>query len=168
MDWVGLSWSELSGSLNTHTISQLSRLITIASCICLVFQIGWMYGSTTEDILTGLAIQKRGWKSIYIDLNPAAFLGCAPSDVVSSLTQQKRWATGLLEILVLNKNSPILATLFGKLQIKQCAAYLWILTWGLRSIPELCYALLPPYCLITNSHFFPTVSTTLPPNYNIN
>ncbi|XP_038900388.1 cellulose synthase-like protein H1 isoform X1 [Benincasa hispida] len=119
-------------------------------------KIGWMYGSTTEDVLTGLVIQKRGWRSIYIALDPPAFLGCAPSQLVASLTQQKRWASGLLQVLF-SKHCPIFATLFGKLQWKQCAAYLWILTWGLRSIPELSYALLPPYCLITDSSFFPTV-----------
>ncbi|KAE8652283.1 hypothetical protein Csa_022359 [Cucumis sativus] len=42
-------------------------------------------------------------------------------------------------------------------QFKQCAAYLWVLTWGLRPIPEISYALLPPYCLINNSSFFPTM-----------
>ncbi|XP_022970946.1 cellulose synthase-like protein H1 [Cucurbita maxima] len=119
-------------------------------------KIGWIYGSTVEDIQTGLMIQKRGWRSIYIALDPPAFFGCAPSELPASLTQQKRWATGLLEIL-LSKNCPIFATLFGKLELKQCVAYLWLLTWGLRSIPELCYAMLPAYCLITNSHFLPTV-----------
>ncbi|KAL4013713.1 hypothetical protein IC575_025896 [Cucumis melo] len=119
-------------------------------------KIGWIYGSTTEDILTGLVIQTRGWRSIYIALNPPAFLGCAASQLVASLTQQKRWVSGLLEILF-SKHFPVFGTLFGKLQWKQCAAYLWLLTWGLRSIPELSYALLPPYCLITNSSFFPNM-----------
>ncbi|CAK9315546.1 unnamed protein product [Citrullus colocynthis] len=119
-------------------------------------KIGWMYGSTTEDVLTGLVIQKRGWRSVYIALNPPAFLGCAPSQLVTSLTQQKRWASGFLQVLF-SKHCPIFGSLFGNLQFKQCAAYLWILTWGLRSILELSYALLPPYCLITNSRFFPTM-----------
>ncbi|XP_008455906.2 cellulose synthase-like protein H1 [Cucumis melo] len=120
-------------------------------------EIGWMYGSTSEDVLTGLVIQTRGWRSIFLALNPPAFLGCAPSQLVASLTQQKRWASGFLQVLLNRRHCPIFGTLFGKLQWKQCAAYLWILTWGLRSIPELSYTLLPPYCLITNSSIFPTV-----------
>ncbi|XP_016901847.2 cellulose synthase-like protein H1 [Cucumis melo] len=115
-----------------------------------------MYGSTCEDILTSLVIHRRGWRSIYIALNPPAFLGCAPSQLLTSLTQQKRWASGFLEILF-SKHCPIFGTLFEKLQWKQCAAYLWILTWGIRSILKLSYALLSPYCLITNSSFFPTM-----------
>ena len=128
------------------------------SVFLIELQIGWMYGSTCEDILTSLVIHRKGWRSIYIALNPPAFLGCAPSQLVTSLTQQKRWVTGLLEILF-SKHCPIFGTLFENLQWKQCAAYLWILTWGIRSILELSYALLPPYCLITNTSFFPTVST---------
>ncbi|KAF8016705.1 hypothetical protein BT93_H2048 [Corymbia citriodora subsp. variegata] len=117
-------------------------------------EVGWMYGSTTEDILTGLAIHTKGWRSLYCSPNPPAFLGCAPSGGPASMTQQKRWATGLLEVLI-SKKSPIYGTLFMHLYYRQCLAYLWILTWALRSIPEFLYALLPAYCIITNSHFLP-------------
>lgn len=30
--------------------------------------------------------------------------------------------------------------------------------WALRSLPELCYALLPPYCAMANTSFLPKVS----------
>ncbi|KAK2988613.1 hypothetical protein RJ640_026110, partial [Escallonia rubra] len=119
-------------------------------------EVGWIYGSTTEDVLTGLTIHKRGWRSAYCTPDPPAFLGCAPSGGPASMTQQKRWATGLLEILLSDKN-PLAATLKDKLRFRQCLAYLWILTWALRSIPELCYAALPAYCIISNSSFLPKV-----------
>ncbi|KAF3443443.1 hypothetical protein FNV43_RR13125 [Rhamnella rubrinervis] len=117
-------------------------------------KVGWMYGSTTEDILTGLNIHKRGWRSILCMPDPPAFLGCAPIGGPSSLTQRKRWATGLLEIL-LSYNCPIFHTLFANLQFTQCCGYISILSWGICCIPELCYAALSAYCLITNSHFLP-------------
>jgi len=123
------------------------------------FQLGWRYGSTTEDVLTGLTIHRRGWRSVYCTPDPPAFLGSAPSGGPAAMTQQKRWATGLLEIL-LSKNCPIFATLIEKLQFRQCLAYLWLFSWGLRAIPELCYAALPVYCIITNSHFLPKVRTS--------
>ncbi|KAM2325017.1 hypothetical protein TB2_023710 [Malus domestica] len=72
------------------------------------------------------------------------------------LIQRKRWITGLLEILF-SKNCPIFATLYAKLEFRQCLAYLRILIWGLLSVPDLCYALLPAYCIITNSPFLPKV-----------
>ncbi|GAV73787.1 Cellulose_synt domain-containing protein [Cephalotus follicularis] len=119
-------------------------------------KVGWIYGSVVEDILTGLRIHSKGWRSTSISPDPPAFLGCAPSGGPASMTQQKRWATGLLEIW-LSQNSPIFGTLMGKLQFRQCLAYIWIHTWCLRSIPELCYAALPAYCLISNSNFMPKV-----------
>ncbi|XP_061970026.1 cellulose synthase-like protein B4 isoform X2 [Populus nigra] len=117
-------------------------------------EVGWQYGSATEDILTGLKIHARGWRSVLCTPDPRAFLGCAPRVGPISMTQQKRWATGLLEILISERN-PIIATLTARLQFRQCLAYLWILIWGLRSIPEICYAVLPAYCIITNSSFLP-------------
>lgn len=119
-------------------------------------KVGWLYGSATEDILTGLMIHAKGWKTSYCSPDPHAFLGCGPSDLPSAMRQQKRWAMGLLEIL-LSEHSPILATLTGKLQFRQCLGYLWLLIWGLRSIPELCYVALPAYCIITNTSFLPKV-----------
>ncbi|OMO88929.1 Cellulose synthase [Corchorus olitorius] len=119
-------------------------------------KIGWMYGSMTEDVMTGLMIHKKGWKSALLMPKPQGFLGCAPSGGPAAMTQQKRWATGLLEILV-SKNSPIFAFLNGKLQFRMLLFYLWFLSWGLFSIPELCYAALPAYCIIANSQFLPKV-----------
>ncbi|KAI3769667.1 hypothetical protein L6452_00776 [Arctium lappa] len=120
-------------------------------------QIGWMYGSTTEDILTGLSIHGRGWKSVFCTPEPPPFLGCAPLTYPVALTQQKRWATGLLEVLFTNKN-PLLLTLNGKLWFRQALVYMWICLWGIRSVPEICYAVLPAYCIITNSRFLPKIS----------
>ncbi|EEF33041.1 conserved hypothetical protein [Ricinus communis] len=117
-------------------------------------EVGWQYGSTTEDMLTGLNIHSRGWRSAYCTPDLPAFLGCSPSCVPVSMTQQKRWATGMLEILV-GKNCPIVATITAKLQFRQCLAYLYLLVWGLRSIPELCYMVLPAYCIISKSNFLP-------------
>ncbi|XP_061962469.1 cellulose synthase-like protein H1 [Populus nigra] len=118
--------------------------------------VGWQYGSATEDVLTGLMIHARGWRSLLCTPDPRAFLGCAPRGGPILMTQQKRWATGFLEILI-SRRSPIIATLTAKLQFRQCLAYLSLLTWGLRSIPELCSAVLPAYCTITDSSFLPEV-----------
>ncbi|XP_008229979.1 PREDICTED: cellulose synthase-like protein B4 [Prunus mume] len=117
-------------------------------------KVGWMYGSTTEDILTGLSIHKRGWRSIICSPDPPAFQGCAPTGGPASMTQQKRWATGLLEIL-LSKNCPVFHTIFANLKFRMFLAYFWVFSWALRSVPELCYAALPAYSIITNTHFLP-------------
>ncbi|CAH9089288.1 unnamed protein product [Cuscuta europaea] len=119
--------------------------------------IGWIYGSTTEDVLTGLTIHNKGWKSAYCDPDPPAFLGCAPTGGPAASTQQKRWSTGLTEVLIGN-NSPILKFFFGKLQFRQCLAYLWVMLWPVETFFEICNSLLPAFCIISNSSFQPKVN----------
>ncbi|KAJ8458327.1 hypothetical protein OPV22_031253 [Ensete ventricosum] len=120
-------------------------------------EIGWVYGSIVEDLLTGMRIHSMGWRSISLTPEPPAFLGCAPTGGPASLTQHKRWATGLLEIL-LSRRSPILAVMKEKLMFRQCLGYMFFLVWPPRSVVELCYALLPAYCILADSAFLPKSS----------
>ncbi|KAF8667434.1 hypothetical protein HU200_053122 [Digitaria exilis] len=120
-------------------------------------EVGWVYGSMTEDILTGQRIHAAGWRSALLNPNPPAFLGAAPTGGPASLTQYKRWATGLLEIIV-SRNNPILLSISKHLEFRQCLGYLVIDVWPLRAPFELCYALLGPYCLLSNQSFLPKAS----------
>lgn len=120
-------------------------------------EVGWVYGSMTEDVLTGQRIHAAGWKSALLSPDPPAFLGGAPTGGPASLTQYKRWATGLLEI-VLSRHNPFLLSASKRLRFRQCLAYLVIDVWPVRAPFELCYALLGPYCLIANRSFLPKAS----------
>jgi cellulose synthase/poly-beta-1,6-N-acetylglucosamine synthase-like glycosyltransferase len=119
-------------------------------------QVGWVYGSVTEDILTGQRIHSAGWRTALLDTEPPAFLGSAPTGGPASLTQYKRWTIGLCEIL-LSKNNPILLSIFKRLEFRQCLGYLVFYIWSVRAPFELCYALLGPYCLLANQSFLPKV-----------
>ncbi|KAJ7948132.1 Cellulose synthase [Quillaja saponaria] len=120
-------------------------------------KVGWFYGSATEDVLTGMRIQARGWKSALCVPDQPAFLGCSASGGPEFMIQRKRWATGVSEILF-SKHSPIFVALTSKLQFRQSLAYTWILMWALRCIPELCYAIMSAYCLIANTSFLPRIN----------
>src|ERR1044072_8870701 len=111
---------------------------------------GWIYGSIAEDVLTGLTIHKKGWRSEFATPEPVAFKGCAPVGGSNSMAQQKRWATGLLEVFF-TKHCPILGTFFGELSFRQCVAYMWIINWGLFPVAQVSYAGLLSYCVITRS-----------------
>ncbi|XP_006293362.2 cellulose synthase-like protein B3 isoform X2 [Capsella rubella] len=117
--------------------------------------VGWLYGSTTEDVHTSVGIHSRGWTSSYISPDPPAFLGAMPPGGQEAMAQQRRWAAGMLEILFNKRTTPFVGMFFRKLRFRQCLAYLYVLVWGLRSIPELFYCLLPAYCLLHNSALFP-------------
>jgi len=119
--------------------------------------VGWIYGSITEDVLTGLTIHEKGWRSELCTPSPIPFTGFAPGGGPTSMAQQKRWATGMLEIFIC-KHCPIISSLFRKLTLRQCLAYMWIINWGLQPVFEVCYACLLAYCIITNSNFLPQVS----------
>ncbi|XP_010556996.1 PREDICTED: cellulose synthase-like protein B3 isoform X2 [Tarenaya hassleriana] len=115
---------------------------------------GWIYDSTAEDINTSVNIHAKGWKSYYNSPEPPAFLGCMPPGGPAAMGQQRRWATGLLEVLF-NKESPVIGMLWRELGFRSGCSYLYICTWGLKSIPELCYCLLPAYCILHDSAFLP-------------
>ncbi|KAM0893417.1 hypothetical protein ACQ4PT_025150 [Festuca glaucescens] len=157
------SMDVISGDVLSQDISsRVEAAKQVGTCnyeagTCWGQEIGWVYGSMTEDILTGQRIHATGWRSALMDTNPPAFMGCAPTGGPASLTQYKRWATGLLEILI-SWNSPILGTIFGRLQFRQCLAYIFIYVWPVRASFELCYALLGPICLLTNQSFLPKAS----------
>ncbi|KAF9611339.1 hypothetical protein IFM89_030128 [Coptis chinensis] len=52
------------------------------------------YGCPVEDVITGLSIHCRGWKSIYCNPTRKGFLGVAPATLAQTLVQHKRWAEG--------------------------------------------------------------------------
>ncbi|KAG7568608.1 Nucleotide-diphospho-sugar transferase [Arabidopsis thaliana x Arabidopsis arenosa] len=115
--------------------------------------IGWLYDSVAEDLNTSIEIHSRGWTSSYISPDTPAFLGSMPEGVPEALLQQRRWATGWIEILF-NKQSPLRGMFCKKIRFRQRLAYLCTIAC-LRSIPELIYCLLPAYCLLHNSALFP-------------
>ncbi|BAS89244.1 Os04g0429500 [Oryza sativa Japonica Group] len=152
--------------LSSKPMVDISSRIEVAKAVsacnydigtCWGQEVGWVYGSLTEDILTGQRIHAMGWRSVLMVTEPPAFMGSAPIGGPACLTQFKRWATGQSEIII-SRNNPILATMFKRLKFRQCLAYLIVLGWPLRAPFELCYGLLGPYCILTNQSFLPKAS----------
>ncbi|KAH0895898.1 hypothetical protein HID58_045466 [Brassica napus] len=56
-------------------------------------ELGWIYGSITEDILTGFKMHCRGWRSIYCMPKRAAFKGSAPINLSDRLNQISTFAS---------------------------------------------------------------------------
>lgn len=156
----------ISGDMSGEPIVDISSHIEVAKEVSSCnyesgthwgLEVGWAYGSMTEDILTGQRIHAAGWRSAKLETEPPAFLGCAPTGGPACLTQFKRWATGLFEILI-SQNNPLLLSIFKHLQFRQCLAYLTLYVWAVRGFVELCYELLVPYCLLTNQSFLSKAS----------
>jgi len=118
--------------------------------------LGWLYGSISEDVPTGLNIQRKGWRSECCTPDPIAFTGCAPGGLLSTMIQQKRWGSGLT-VVFFGKHSPLMGMLFGKIQFRAGLSYFWLTNWGLRAAFLVCYVALIAYCMIANTTIFPQV-----------
>ncbi|KAK8469620.1 hypothetical protein PHAVU_005G116450 [Phaseolus vulgaris] len=117
-------------------------------------QLGWLYGSISEDVPTGLNIHRKGWRSECCTPDPIAFTGCAPGGLLSTMIQQKRWASGLT-VVFFGKHSPLMGMLFGKIQFRAGLSYFWLTNWGLRAAFLVCYVAVIAYCMIANTSIFP-------------
>ncbi|KAJ7982211.1 Cellulose synthase family protein [Quillaja saponaria] len=120
-------------------------------------EIGWIYGSVTEDILTGFKMHARGWRSIYCIPKRPAFKGSAPINLSDRLNQVLRWALGSVEIL-LSRHCPMWYGYSGRLKWLERFAYVNTTIYPITSIPLLMYCTLPAVCLLTNKFIIPQIS----------
>lgn len=121
-------------------------------------EIGWIYGSITEDILSGFKMHCRGWRSIYcMPLRPA-FKGSAPINLSDRLHQVLRWALGSVEIF-LSRHCPLWYGFgAGRLKLLQRMAYINTIVYPFTSLPLVAYCTLPAICLLTGKFIIPTLS----------
>ncbi|XP_031116984.1 cellulose synthase-like protein E1 [Ipomoea triloba] len=120
-------------------------------------EIGMRYGCVVEDVLTGLAILCKGWKSVYFRPARKAFLGVTATTLDQMLVQQKRWSEGDFQILF-SKYSPVRHGL-GKFKIGLILSYLPYCLWPPNCFPVLCYSIIPSLYLFKGVPLFPQVSS---------
>ena len=98
---------------------------------------GGFAGETiTEDAETALGIHRNGWKSLYVD--HAMIAGLQPETFVSFIQQRGRWATGMMQLLIL-KNP-----LRGKgLSMTQRLCYLNSMTFWLFPLVRMTFIIAP-------------------------
>ncbi|XP_010905024.1 cellulose synthase A catalytic subunit 9 [UDP-forming] [Elaeis guineensis] len=122
-------------------------------------ELGWIYGSITEDILTGFKMHCRGWRSIYCMPKRPAFKGSAPINLSDRLNQVLRWALGSVEIFF-SRHSPVwYGYKNGHLKWLERFAYVNTTIYPFTSLPLLAYCTLPAVCLLTGKFIMPTIST---------
>ncbi|KAA8535908.1 hypothetical protein F0562_028386 [Nyssa sinensis] len=112
-------------------------------------RVGWIYGSVTEDVVTGYRMHNRGWRSVYCVTKRDAFRGTAPINLTDRLHQVLRWATGSVEIFF-SRNNAILAS--SRLKLLQRMAYLNVGIYPFTSTFLILYCFLPALSLLSG-HF---------------
>lgn len=120
-------------------------------------EVGWIYGSVTEDILTGFKMHCHGWRSIYCIPSRPAFKGSAPINLSDRLHQVLRWALGSVEIF-LSRHCPIWYGYGGGLKWLERLSYINATVYPWTSLPLLAYCTLPAVCLLTGKFIIPEIS----------
>ncbi|KAB2604982.1 hypothetical protein D8674_038931 [Pyrus ussuriensis x Pyrus communis] len=157
---IDMKW-EFSGQREEsriHELEENSR--SLASC---TFEentqwgkeMGLKYGCPVEDVITGLSIQCRGWKSVYCNPSRKAFLGVAPTTLTQTLVQHKRWTEGNFQIL-LSKYSPAWYA-HGKISFGLQLGYCCYCFWCSNSLATLFYSIVPSLYLLKGISLFPQV-----------
>lgn len=124
----------------------------------MVVQVGWMYGCSTEDMLTGYKMHCRGWRSVYcVPLRPAFGCSAPPANLSERLHQQLRHAFGSVEMFA-SRHCPLW---YGySLKWLQRLSFIGATIYPFTSIPLLAYCTLPAFCLLTQKFITPEVHST--------
>ncbi|KAL2485400.1 Cellulose synthase-like protein D2 [Abeliophyllum distichum] len=120
-------------------------------------RVGWIYGSVTEDVVTGYRMHNRGWRSIYCVTKRDAFRGTAPINLTDRLHQVLRWATGSVEIFF-SRNNAFLAS--PKMKILQRIAYLNVGIYPFTSVFLIVYCFLPALSVFSGQFIVQTLNVT--------
>ncbi|KAL1820033.1 hypothetical protein ACET3Z_014902 [Daucus carota] len=120
-------------------------------------RVGWIYGSVTEDVVTGYRMHNRGWRSVYCVTKRDAFRGTAPINLTDRLHQVLRWATGSVEIFF-SRNNALLAS--SRMKFLQRIAYLNVGIYPFTSIFLIVYCFLPALSLFSGQFIVQSLDVT--------
>lgn len=118
---------------------------------------GVRYGCPLEDVITGLQIQCRGWRSVYYNPARKGFLGMAPTSLGQILVQHKRWSEGFLQISLSNYSPFLLG--HGKIKLGLQMGYSVCGFWALNSFPTFYYVIIPSLCFLSGVSVFPEITS---------
>jgi cellulose synthase (UDP-forming) len=103
---------------------------------------GFATETVTEDMHTGLRLQRRGWEVVYYNRSVAR--GLAPQTWEGYTTQWNRWGTGAMQVFRLE--NPLLGR---GLSLRQRLAYLSSFYFYWASVQKLFFLLVPAFCILT-------------------
>ncbi|KAE8684050.1 Cellulose synthase-like protein E1 [Hibiscus syriacus] len=120
-------------------------------------QMGLVYGFPVEDIVTGLSVQCRGWKSMFLSPEREGFLGVAPITLLQTLVQHKRWTEGHFQVF-LSEYCPLLYG-YRKIPLMLRLAYCPYSFWSANCLATLYYVVVPCLCLLKGISLFSKISS---------
>ncbi|TYJ11184.1 hypothetical protein E1A91_A11G257700v1 [Gossypium mustelinum] len=158
-----VDWKKLNDTKANESASLLEETCKVlASC---TFEhntpwgkeMGLKYGILVEDIITGLSIKCRGWKSMYLNPEREGFLGVAPTTLLQLLVQHTRWAEGHLQIFLSRYCSLVYG--YKRIPLKLRLAYCPFNLWAANCLATLYYVVVPCLFLLKGFSLFPKISS---------
>ncbi|KAF3336529.1 cellulose synthase-like protein D5 [Carex littledalei] len=121
-------------------------------------RVGWIYGSVTEDVVTGYRMHNRGWRSVYcVTAGRDAFRGTAPINLTDRLHQVLRWATGSVEIFF-SQNNALFAS--PRMKFLQRVSYFNGAMYPFTSVFLLLYCILPAVSMFSGKFVVQSLNVT--------
>lgn len=117
-------------------------------------EVGFMYYSVAEDVLTGFLLHCKGWISVFYNPPTPQFLGSTPTNLNDSLIQHTRWTTGLEEI-GFGKYCPIIYAPLQGMSLLQTMCYGYVTLFSLYTLPLWCLTTIPQLCLLNDIPLYP-------------
>ncbi|CAJ1963856.1 unnamed protein product [Sphenostylis stenocarpa] len=159
-DWNGCKNIDHMKEASLHELEEKSK--ALASCTyekntLWGKEMGLLYGCSVEDVVTGLSIKCRGWKSVYYNPQRSAFLGVAPTTLPQVLVQHKRWSEGGFQVLLSKYSRAWYA--YGFINPGLRMAYCYYNLWVTLSWPTLYYCIIPSLYLLKGIPLFPQMSS---------
>lgn len=108
-------------------------------------QIGGVATETlTEDIHTTIRLQRAGWETVYH--NDVVALGLAATDAKAYMLQRRRWASGAMQVLRMERPLTRRGLRFGQRLAYAATLFAWFDSWR-----TLAYQLIPVIILLTGA-----------------
>lgn len=127
--WNAAFWCGTSALVRTKALREIGGVAT---------------DSVTEDILTTVRLNRRGWNAVYH--NEVLARGLAPADAGQYLTQRNRWALGAMQVL--RRENPLWSKglSFGQRLSYATTLFAWFDSWR-----TFAYMLLPLAVIATGA-----------------
>ncbi|KAI4386517.1 hypothetical protein MLD38_004445 [Melastoma candidum] len=122
-------------------------------------EIGWIYGSGSEEFLVGLKVQSLGWRSIYCTPRIPAFRELATVNLLDHLNRSHDWAKGSI-CLLFSQHCPLWNGCDGRLKLLQRFAYINCTVYPLTALPLVVFCILPSLCLFSGKFVLPQIDIT--------
>ncbi|KAB1228085.1 Cellulose synthase-like protein E6 [Morella rubra] len=132
----------------------ITRNEVYSGSLRVLMEMGLLYGCPVEDVLTGLSIQCRGWKSVYFNPSKETLSLVLVPTSLSALVQHKD-GLGDLQILF-SKYSPAWYA-YGKISLGLQMGYCAYCLWAPNCLATLFYSVIPSLYLLKGISLFPQV-----------